>query len=65
MSKYSTWYSWNPVKKEMQTGSFFASSNEFKREYPIGCKFNLLSYTIAVQYIKADISFAWYPFIIL
>ena len=36
MSKYTSWYSWNPVKFEMQTGPFFSSSNEFKREYPIG-----------------------------
>jgi hypothetical protein len=36
MSKYSTFYSWLPVKYEMQNGDFFASSNEFKREYPIG-----------------------------
>jgi len=36
MSKYSSFYSWNPVKYEMQKGAFFGSSNEFKREYPIG-----------------------------
>jgi len=38
MSKYTTWYSWNPVKYEMQKkdAEFFASSNEFKREYAIG-----------------------------
>ncbi|KAL7551192.1 hypothetical protein ACHAWF_014388 [Thalassiosira exigua] len=36
MSKYNSWYSWNPVKYEMQKGSFMSPSNEFKREYPIG-----------------------------
>ena len=36
MSKFSSWYSWNPVKYEVQKGSFFSTSNEFKREYPIG-----------------------------
>lgn len=36
MSKYSTFYSWNPKKYEMQNGDFFAPSNEFNREYAIG-----------------------------
>jgi hypothetical protein len=36
MSKYTTFYGWNPVKYDMQKDIFFASSNEFKREYPIG-----------------------------
>ena len=36
MSKYSTYYSWNEAKYEMQTGPFIADANEFKREYPVG-----------------------------
>jgi len=36
MSKQSSFYSWNPVKYEMQKGPFFEPSNDFKREYPIG-----------------------------
>lgn len=36
MSKYTSWYSWNPVKYEMQKGEMFTPNNEFKREYSIG-----------------------------
>lgn len=37
MSKYSSFYGWNPVKYDMQKkGHFFEPSNEFKREFPIG-----------------------------
>lgn len=36
MSKFTTWYSWNPMKTEMQNGAFSKPSNEFVREYPIG-----------------------------
>ena len=36
MSKYSTYYGWNPVKFAMQGSDFFANFNDFSREYPIG-----------------------------
>ena len=36
MSKYNSYYSWNPVKYEIQKGSFSSSENTFKREYAIG-----------------------------
>lgn len=36
MSKYTSYYGWNPVKLEMQGSKFFTPSNDFSREYPIG-----------------------------
>ncbi len=36
MSKFTSFYSWNPVKYEMQKGPFFSSENKFEREYPVG-----------------------------
>lgn len=36
MSKYSSFYGWNPVKFAMQGDNFFANFNDFAREYPIG-----------------------------
>ena len=38
MSKFSSFYSWNPVKFLLQKpdGPLFAPSADFKREYPIG-----------------------------
>lgn len=38
MSKFSCFYSWNPVKFELQKpdGPLFTPSADFKREYPIG-----------------------------
>ena len=36
MSKYSSYYGWNPVKFAMQGSDFFANFNDFSREYPIG-----------------------------
>jgi len=36
MSKFTSFYSWNPVKYEMQKGPFFSNENKFEREYPVG-----------------------------
>lgn len=35
-SKFTSFYSWNPVKYDMQKGPFFSDQNNFEREYPIG-----------------------------